>query len=243
MAVKHLTNIKGIKGFIPLSMLDWEGHLVTTIFLGGCNFRCPFCHNSSLVLQKDELPDVSVKQLEELLTSKEGWVDGVCITGGEPTIDDNLPSIARFVKELGLQVKLDTNGTMPNILKSLIDEGLIDAIAMDIKTSFDKYEDATKQANLSDRVKESIKLLIGAESEGKIELEFRTTAVPAFVDKNDVLTIAKYLKDAGAKRYYLQQFNPKTVMEPEMGEVKPYSKDRLAEIAQESTKVLPTYTR
>jgi len=243
MAVKHLPDIKGIKGFIPLSMLDWEGRLVTTIFLGGCNFRCPFCHNSSLVLQKDELPDVSIKQLEELLRSKEGWVDGVCITGGEPTIDKGLPGIARFVKELGMQVKLDTNGTMPNTLKALIDEGLIDAVAMDIKTSFDKYEDATRQTNLSDKVKESITLLVNAATEGRIELEFRTTAVPAFVSKDDVFCIAKYLKSAGAKRYYLQQFNPKTVMEPEMREVKPYSKDFLTEVAQEATKILPTYIR
>ncbi len=244
MAVKDVAlKLSGIKGFIPLSMLDWEGRLVTTVFTGGCNFRCPFCHNASLVLESDTMPDLSADILKDMLTSKAGWVDGVCITGGEPTITSNLADIIRFIKRLDLGVKLDTNGTQPEILKDLVEEGLLNAVAMDIKTSFKKYPEATRQVDLSGKVKESIGILVAAETSGKLELEFRTTVVPTFVEQQDVLEIAKYLKEAGAKRYYLQQFNPKSVMEANAADIKPFSNKFIVELAQEATKLLPTFVR
>ncbi len=245
MAVKEDAAVMsfGIKGFVPLSMLDWEGRLVTTIFLGNCNFRCPFCHNASLVLDHKNLPDIPQDMLKDALTSKGGWVDGVCISGGEPTISSKLPELARFIKGLGLQIKLDTNGTQPRMLKSLIDDKLIDAVALDIKTSFSKYPLATQQPDMSEKVKQSIDLLIEAESKSNLEVEFRTTAVPTFVEREDVLQIAEYLAKAGAKRYHLQQYNPKVTLEPSAGEIKPYNKDFLADLAQEASKSLPVYLR
>lgn len=233
----------GIKGFIPLSMLDWDGRLVTTIFMGGCNFRCPFCHNSLLVLENDSMPDVSIDRIEKVLVSKYGWVDGVCITGGEPTINAKLLDLLEHIGELNYQVKLDTNGTQPNIIHKLIENNLISAIAVDIKTSFHKYAFATQKPDLSDRVKKSIDILVDAESKDKLEVYFRTTVVPTFVEREDVLRIAQYLGEAGAKHYTLQQFNPKTVMTPAVGNIKPFTQDFLEELTQEASRFVPTQVR
>lgn len=233
MAVKNVaTETLGVKGFVPLSMLDWEGRLVTTLFLGGCNFRCPFCHNASLVLENNSLPDVPRDMLDEILTSKGGWLDGVCITGGEPTINGNLENLLDYIKSLGLQVKLDTNGTQPKKLHKLIDEGLIDAVALDVKTSFSKYANVTRRPDLSGEVKKAIGLLVDAEAKGRLEVEFRTTVVPTFVEREDVIEIAKYLKEAGAKHYNLQQFNPKSTMEASASKIKPYGKEFLIELTE-----------
>lgn len=235
----------GVKGLLPLSMLDWEGHLVMTIFTGGCNLRCPFCHNSSLVLEHEGLSDITPEMIQEALASKEGWIDGICITGGEPTINPQLADLMRFIRKLGLKIKLDTNGTRPNILKDLINERLLDAVAMDIKTSFAKYPEATaiQNSDLIARVKESIELLSKAEKDSALEVEFRTTVVPGFVEREDILDIVHYLHDVGARRYFLQQFNPKTVMEADAGTIQPYTIEFLAELAQEATKLVPTYLR
>ncbi|MCL6473300.1 MAG: anaerobic ribonucleoside-triphosphate reductase activating protein [Firmicutes bacterium] len=244
MVVKDVaTETLGVKGIVPLSMLDWEGRLVTTLFLGGCNFRCPFCHNASLVLENNSLPDVPRDMLDEALTSKDGWLDGVCITGGEPTINANLESLAVYIKSLGLQVKLDTNGTQPKILHKLIDKGLVDAVALDVKTSFSKYADATRRPDLSGEVKKTISLLIDAEAKGMLEVEFRTTVAPTFVEREDVIEIAKYLAEAGAKRYYLQQFNPKSTMEVSASKIEPYSKESLTEFAEAATNYLQVRLR
>jgi len=235
----------GVKGLLPLSMLDWEGHLVMTIFTGGCNLRCPFCHNSALVLEHESLPEITPEMILEALTSKEGWIDGICITGGEPTINPNLADLMRFIRNLGLKIKLDTNGTRPAVLRQLLSEGLVDAVAMDIKTGFDKYPAATAVQNqdLAEKAKESIGILSRAEKEGVLEVEFRTTVVPGFVEREDVLAIANYLHDAGARRYFLQQFNPKTVMAADAGAIQPYTGEFLAELAQKATKLVPTYLR
>ncbi|MHB8840451.1 MAG: anaerobic ribonucleoside-triphosphate reductase activating protein [Candidatus Aquicultor sp.] len=238
-------NTFGVKGLLPLSMLDWEGHLVMTVFTGGCNLRCPFCHNSALVLEHESIPDITPEMIQETLAAKEGWIDGVCITGGEPTMQSNLAGLMRFIRNLGLKVKLDTNGTRPNILRELLSDGLVDAVAMDIKTGFDKYRAATAVQNqdFAERVKESIGLLSQAEKEGVLEAEFRTTVVPGFVERDDVIAIAQHLHDAGARRYFLQQFNPKTVMVANAGFIQPYTSDFLNELAQEATRLVPTYLR
>ncbi|MBE0446716.1 MAG: anaerobic ribonucleoside-triphosphate reductase activating protein [Actinobacteria bacterium] len=242
MAVKIFKSF-GIKGIVPLSMLDWEGRLVTTIFLGGCNFRCPFCHNAQLVTGYKDLPDIPWANLNDTLASKRGWVDGVCITGGEPTISSSLVDLARHIVNLGFQVKLDTNGTRPEVLENLIDNQLIGAIALDIKTSFPRYAEATRVPDLSGKIRKSIKLLIEAEAEGKLETEFRTTVVPTIAGREDVLFIAEYLSEAGARHYSLQQFNPKTVMLPSIATIKPFSQDFLTDLAQEVSQLVPTYFR
>lgn len=242
MAVKVVKSF-GVKGIVPLSMLDWEGRLATTVFLGGCNFRCPFCHNAQLVTGYRELPDIPWEILNETLILKRGWVDGVCISGGEPTISNSLSDLTRQIVNLGFPVKIDTNGTRPEVLKSLIDDRLVKAVALDIKTSFPRYPLATQTDNLSDRIKQSIELLIAAETDETLEIEFRTTVVPTFVEHEDVLQIGKYLGEVGAKRYILQQFNPKSVMKPSAGEIRPFGVDFLAKLAEETSRLVPTYLR
>ncbi|MBS3908909.1 MAG: anaerobic ribonucleoside-triphosphate reductase activating protein [Actinobacteria bacterium] len=228
-----------IKGYIPLSMLDWEGRLVTTVFLGGCNFHCPFCHNAELVTGAGRLPDVAWGIIEGVLADKAGWIDGVCVSGGEPTLSEGLFELLRRVKSFGFKVKLDTNGSRPNVLKKLLEERLIDAVAMDIKTSFDKYSLVSKTADSADRVRASIDLLVEAEAKGLLDAEFRTTVVPTIVEREDVIEVAQYLRDAGAGRYMLQQFNPKTVMRAEAGSIKPLRKDALEKLAAEISSIVP----
>ncbi|HCG98892.1 MAG TPA: anaerobic ribonucleoside-triphosphate reductase activating protein, partial [Actinobacteria bacterium] len=177
MAVKTKQNF-AIKGYIPLSMLDWEGRLVTTVFLGGCNFHCSFCHNAELVTSARQLPDVPWDIIEGVLAQKAGWIDGVCISGGEPTLDNGLVELLRLIKKNDLQVKLDTNGTRPDVLRDLIDESLISAVAMDIKTTFNKYHLVAKAQDAADRVRESLGLLVEAEAKGLLKVEFRTNIVP-----------------------------------------------------------------
>ncbi|MDI6815838.1 MAG: anaerobic ribonucleoside-triphosphate reductase activating protein [Actinomycetota bacterium] len=231
MAVKTEQNF-AIKGYIPLSMLDWEGRLVTTLFLGGCNFHCSFCHNAELVTGAGQLPDVPWDIIERVLAEKAGWIDGVCVSGGEPTLDSGLVELLRLIKQNGLETKLDTNGTRPDVLSELIDESLISAVAMDIKTSFDKYNLVAKAKDAPDRARESIGLLVKAEAKGLLEVEFRTTVVPTIVEQDDVLAIANYLRSAGAKRYTLQQFNPKTVMTPAAGKINPLTTEALKELVK-----------
>jgi pyruvate formate lyase activating enzyme len=220
-------------------MLDWEGRLVTTVFLGGCNFHCSFCHNAELVTGAGQLPDVPWDIIEGVLTDKAGWIDGVCVSGGEPTLDGGLIELLRLIKQNGLETKLDTNGTRPDILSELIDESLVSAVAMDIKTTFDKYHLVSKAPDTAERVRESIGLLVKAEAKGLLEVEFRTTVVPTIVEREDVLQIAHYLRDAGAGRYTLQQFNPKTVMTPAAGKIKPLTTETLQGLVKEVSAVLP----
>ena len=237
MAVKTKQNF-AIKGYIPLSMLDWEGRLVTTVFLGGCNFHCSFCHNAELVTSARQLPDVPWDIIEGVLAQKAGWIDGVCISGGEPTLDNGLVELLRLIKKNDLQVKLDTNGTRPDVLRDLIDESLISAVAMDIKTTFNKYHLVAKAQDAADRVRESLGLLVEAEAKGLLKVEFRTTIVPTIVEHDDVLHIAHYLRDAGAKRYTLQQFNPKTVMKAEAGKIQPLTTEALEKLVNEVSAIL-----
>ena len=189
-----------IQGLQKTTLLDYPGNVAATVFLGGCNMRCPFCHNMNIVLTS-EPPAFTEEEVLMFLSKRKDLLDGVCITGGEPTLQKDLPSFIRLVKGLGLKVKLDTNGTCPDMLRVLIENGLIDYVAMDIKSSLSGYGTAcgVKDIRLTP-VKESIDLLIN----GSVEYEFRTTAVEEFLDTGTVRDIAVLLK--GAKNYYLQGY-------------------------------------
>lgn len=252
----------GVKGLLPVSMLDWEGHLVTTIFTGSCNLRCPFCHNAALALDNGEMPEIGDVEILELLHSKKGWVDAVCITGGEPTMNPTLVDMMSEIKSLGYKIKLDTNGTRPGVLREILGMRLVDAVAMDIKTSFAKYPVATGVTrDYSCEVGDSMRMLVEAHKCGNIELEFRTTVVPGLVELDDVVEIARSIRALYAMNectpgsmasscsstmrcnYYLQQFNPKTVMKEEMGEVKPYLLEQLERVVAEASEFVPTILR
>ncbi|MEW6189312.1 MAG: anaerobic ribonucleoside-triphosphate reductase activating protein [Actinomycetota bacterium] len=228
-----------IKGFIPVTMLDWDGKLASTLFVGGCNLRCPFCQNAPLITRPDSIPNVEWKEVEKHLKAKKSWLDGCVVTGGEPTIHSGLKNLLSEIKKLEYPVKLDTNGTLPRVLRQLIQDKLVDFMAMDIKTALPKYPLATRTKIKTEIIKESIHLILRLG----IDHEFRTTVVPRFVEREDILEVAKYLGHLGAKRYVLQQFNPRTVLDPEVGKIKPYSREYLLKLVEECNKFVPTKLR
>ena len=190
-----------IHGIQKLTLLDYPGHTACTVFTGRCNFRCPFCHNASLVLRPREQPMVEPKELYALLQKRRGLLDGVCITGGEPTLQKDLPQLCETIKTLGFDVKLDTNGTNPALLASLMEKKLVDYVAMDIKTSREQYGRVCGIPDYDTApVEESAQLLIS----GNVSYEFRTTLVRELHDKADIHAIGAWLK--GAKAYFLQGF-------------------------------------
>lgn len=190
-----------ICGLNKTTLLDYPGRVAATIFLGGCNFRCPFCHNASLVMEPDSQPQLSLEEVLSFLKKRAGLLDGVCVTGGEPTLAPDLPDFLRKVKELGLLVKLDTNGYRPDVTKALINEGLVNHIAMDIKSSLSGYSLATGRPDLPvEPIMESISLLMN----GTIEYEFRTTVVGGLHTEKDFREIGQMLK--GCRAYFLQPF-------------------------------------
>jgi pyruvate formate lyase activating enzyme len=204
-----------IKGFLDVSFVDWDGKLSSVIFLPTCNFRCPFCHNLNLVLHPEELDTIPFEYVIGQLKKQRGWIDGVCITGGEPTLHSDLPELCSRLKKMGFLVKVDTNGTNPAMLKELLDQGLVDYIAMDMKAPLTekKYSKATcvKTEESLEKVKESIKLLLGSN----IDYEFRTTVVPSLHDEDDIKQICLNLR--GCRKYVLQKFDVslgKTTIDP-----------------------------
>lgn len=219
-----------IKSFIGTSLIDYPGVLSAVLFFGGCNFRCPFCQNVDLVLPErlKNLEDLDSREVIEMIRKRIKFIDGVTITGGEPTIHKELSSFLEELKERlpTIKVKLDTNGSNPSILFDLINDKLIDYVAVDIKSSFRKYNYATGTQDSFNSVIETINLLLL----NNIEYEFRTTVVPKIVDKEDILEIANLLKSS--KTYVLQQFRNKETLDPSFRNVEPYPSAYISEIAE-----------
>ena len=194
-----------VGGIRKLTLLDYPGITAATVFLAGCNLRCPFCHNAPLVLCPGKAGQIDIEEVFAYLKKRRGLLDGVCITGGEPTLDPELPWLVREIKKLGYLVKVDTNGTLPRVLRGLIDEGCVDYIAMDIKNSPAKYAMTVGVVDFDTRpVEESAALLIECGKAGRVDYEFRTTVVRGFHEEQDFHEIGRWLR--GAKRYFLQEF-------------------------------------
>ena len=189
-----------ICGFNKTTLLDYPGKVASTIFLGGCNFRCPFCQNGILVVAPGEQPDYSQEELLAFLKKRKGILDGVCISGGEPTLSDGLEEFLGKIKELGYAVKLDTNGSRPKIVKHLAEAGLIDKVAMDIKACPSNYHVLTGVHADLDGIRETAGWLL----DGHLDYEFRTTVVRELHSKKDFQEISRWL--SGAKAYYLQAY-------------------------------------
>lgn len=190
-----------IHGINKLTLLDFPGHTACTVFMGRCNLRCPFCQNASLVLAADSQPVISEGELFHFLEKRKGLLEGVCITGGEPTLDANLPELLAKIHALGYLVKLDTNGMNPGMLKTIVNGHLADYVAMDIKSSPEGYPAAAgvPQLDLSGILQSAEFLLRGA-----VPYEFRTTVVKGLHNRDTFLSIANWL--GGADAYYLQAF-------------------------------------
>lgn len=191
-----------IHGFNKSTLLDYPKHLAATIFVGACNMRCPFCHNASLVLRPHTQPIIPEEEIFAYLQKRKNILEGVCITGGEPTLYNDLPIFISQIKELGFKVKLDTNGTNPDMIKELVDKGLIDYVAMDIKNSKEKYKIAAGNKDISmEKIEESVSLLLSKI----IDYEFRTTIVTELHSEQDMEDIGNWIK--GANAYYLQAYS------------------------------------
>ncbi len=190
-----------ISGFQKLTLLDFPEKTAATVFTGGCNMRCPFCHNALLVTEFDGSSEFSEEEVLSYLKKRAGILDGICITGGEPLLQKDIGEFMKKVKALGIAIKLDTNGSFPEKLRSLVEAGLVDYVAMDIKNSKGKYAETVGIANFDIApIEESIRYLMSSG----VDYEFRTTIVREFHTVEDIASIAEWI--SGAKRYFLQNF-------------------------------------
>ena len=195
-----------IAGLQKMTLLDYPGKVACTVFLQGCNFRCPFCHNSGLLAGTSE-PNIPREELLSFLKKRQGILDGVCITGGEPTLWKELPHLIRQIRELGFAVKLDTNGYRPEVLKQLVRDGLLDYVAMDIKNCPARYGETVGVPNLDiSKIEESMEFLMT----GSLDYEFRTTVVAEFHRAEDVAAIGQWFRTIApenpVEKYFLQVY-------------------------------------
>lgn len=188
-------------GMQKMTLLDYPGYVACTLFTGGCNFRCPFCHNALLVLDLDENYTIPEEEVLAFLKKRQGLLDGVCVTGGEPLINKDIGDFLSKVKELGFKIKLDTNGTNPSLLKELVSQNLVDYVAVDIKNSPEKYAETVglKSFDMS-TINETVNFLMT----GSVDYEFRTTVTKQFHTEKSMEEAARFIR--GAKRYFLQNF-------------------------------------
>ena len=189
-----------IKGLQKTTLLDFPGKVACTVFTGGCNFKCPFCHNASLVISPDMSDIIPENEFFSFLNKRRGILDGVCITGGEPLLQNGIEDFIIKIRELGFAVKLDTNGSYPDRLKAILDRGLVDYVAMDIKNQKEKYSLTCGTEVDTEKISRSISLLMN----GNIPYEFRTTVVRELHTPQDIGEIGKWI--CGTERYYLQSF-------------------------------------
>ncbi len=234
-----------IKGFIETSFSDWPGKVAAVLFLPSCNFRCRYCHNAELVLRPEQFEDVPLNTVLDFLRKYRGWIDGVCVTGGEPTLHRWLAPLLRALKTApglsspgtSLSIKLDTNGMRPDILEELINENLLDYVAMDLKAPLqaDRYAAVTgiplgeEEMN---RIRSSIEILL----RGKMDHEFRTTLVPALIREEEVYELAGQIQ--GTRRYTLQAFNPRETLDPAFKDLHPFDEKTMARMQKRVNGIL-----
>ncbi|NMB36287.1 MAG: anaerobic ribonucleoside-triphosphate reductase activating protein [Firmicutes bacterium] len=215
-----------IRGLQRTSLIDFPGEICATLFTGGCNLRCCYCYNKDLVFNPDTLPFFSQGEIMSFLQKRSSLLDGICLTGGEPTLQKALLPFLTAVKELGLKVKLDTNGTRPAVLRRLLEKEVLDYVAVDLKGPWQKYPLITGK-NIDVRVlKETIALL----KDGSLQHEFRTTVVPGILGVEDLLIISKTIE--GSPKYVLQQFQPHpNLIDSSLCSTQPYSLETIQQAA------------
>lgn len=221
-----------IAGLQKTTLLDYPGKIACIVFLAGCNFRCPWCYSSELVLPIKIMkqPRISEKDFFDFLRDRQGKLEGVVICGGEPTINKDLPQFIEKIKNLGYAVKLDTNGSNPKMLKDLVNTGLINYVAMDIKIDSENpvYENLMTEGVTMKNIKESVEFL----KQGNIDFEFRTTVVNTVHNKEDFKKIANWIGGTNIK-YYLQNFRAEKTIDPEFEKIQPFGKYFLNDIVNE----------
>ncbi len=213
-----------IGGLHKFTAIDYPGKVACIVYTIGCNFRCPYCHNPELVDETAE--EIPQQEIWKFLETRRGLLDGVVITGGEPTLHEDLPDFIAKVKGMGFLVKLDTNGTRPAVLKKVIEEKLVDYIAMDMKAPVEMYSLSVGRAVHPDALRQSIALIINSQ----IDYEFRTTVVKALLSPEDIEQIGKEIR--GARRYYLQKFRTGKILNPQFLKKVTYSDKEFSEIKE-----------
>ncbi len=223
-----------IKGFLETSFVDWKGKLCSVLFLPYCNFRCPYCHNHPLVLRPEEYESIPLQAILQRLHPLRDWIDGICLTGGEPTLHPELPALTLEIKKRGFRVKLDTNGSNPQMLEKLIEEQLVDYIAMDIKAPLDPFSYRRSAGVLvhMDSLWRSIEIL----KEGKVDYEFRMTVVPQLHTIEDLLLLGQQLRPG--PKIVLQNFNPENPLDPSLKGVSPFDPTLLKEMEKTLQKMV-----
>jgi pyruvate formate lyase activating enzyme len=231
-----------IKGWVRNSFIDFPDHISAVVFTGGCNFRCPMCHNADLVLHSDELPNVDKSQIWEFLKKRSGVLDGLVVSGGEPTIQNDLIPFIKRVKSLGYDVKLDTNGSRPRVIQMAINSGFVDFIALDIKAPPVKYPElaGTSQAD-PNIIVHSLEIIC----ESHVPFELRTTVVPGMLGEKDIGDIARWLASIiqnghSQGHYVLQQFRGKHTLDPSLSRLIPYKREQLLFMADLARQWLPS---
>jgi pyruvate formate lyase activating enzyme len=229
-----------IGGLQKFTLIDYPGRIAAVVFTMGCNFRCSFCHNPEIVDPKmiDYESRIEEKEILKFLGSRKGNLEGVCITGGEPTLQLGLAEFIRRIKDIGFLVKLDTNASHPGVIESLINDDIVDYIAVDIKTSPEKYSLLTRKENVVENVGKSINLI----ATSSVDLELRTTVVPGIVNLEDFDKIIEWVNEInpnifeGLYRYSIQNFRPEKTLKPDFKRIKPYSNDELEKMANKIRK-------
>jgi len=221
-----------IKGWVRTSLIDFPGHIAAVVFTGGCNFRCPMCHNADLVLRPGELSSFDPDVIWDFLRRRAGKVTGLVVTGGEPTLHPDLAAFLAEARDLGYAVKLDTNGYRPDVLAALLDQDLVDFVAMDVKAPPESYGLLTGVPDIDlDLIRDSLSMLC----EGRTSVEFRTTVVPGLLAPDDIEAIARWLAELGAASvtsYVLQQFRGGSTLDAGLAAATPYTSDGLRQMAE-----------
>jgi pyruvate formate lyase activating enzyme len=216
-----------IAGFIKTTLLDWDGMVACTVYLAGCDFRCPYCHNVAIVTNADGAESIDEGRVLEYIEEHSDFIDGAVVSGGEPLINKDLHVFLKKLKALGVKVKIDTNGSYPDELDDLIGAGLVDMVAMDVKASLNERYDAAAGVKVNiEKIKKSIRVII----DSGIDHEFRTTVVPVYVKEDDIRNICENIK--GAKKYRIHQFRNKTTIDASLSVLDPYPESKLMEMSE-----------
>ncbi len=215
-----------IKGLQKLSLIDYPGHICATVFTAGCNFRCPYCHNPELVDGSPELPVIPQAELLHFLRRRRKFLDGVTITGGEPTLHHDLPELLAQIKSLGLKVKLDTNGSNPALIETPLDAQLVDCIGLDIKSSPARYSQAAGVPVCLEDIARSLELTLARAP----SYELRCTILPRLHDERTLRELGQFVR--GAKLLYLQRFRATKVLDPAFSTAPPFPDDKMHAFAQ-----------
>ncbi|MBU2577525.1 anaerobic ribonucleoside-triphosphate reductase activating protein [Patescibacteria group bacterium] len=220
-----------IAGYLKTSLIEWPGLISSVVFTPGCNFRCPFCHNPELINLSGKSKLLKEEEIISDLEKRKQWVDAVAITGGEPTLQKDLPEFLKKLKKMGYQIMVETNGSKPEVLKTLFKESLVDFIGMDLKGNFEDYDkyagiqdSKLEIRNLNSKLKNSIEEII----KSGLKYELRTTVVPGLHTKDNLIELAEDIREiSGNCSWYLQQFRSTSCLNPEFTKLKPFSKEEM----------------